>query len=88
MPRGNLHSLLHSGANVVVDTAQTIRFALQIAKGMAFLHSLERLTPEYHLNSFHVMVCILLMLKHYFFLLITSFEMNELICLMYFKYIL
>lgn len=59
MPRGNLHSLLHSGANVVVDTAQTIRFALQIAKGMAFLHSLERITPEYHLNSFHVMVCII-----------------------------
>lgn len=56
MSRGNLHSLLHSGANVVVDTAQTIRFAIQIAKGMAFLHSLERTIPEYHLNSFHVMV--------------------------------
>lgn len=57
MSRGNLHSLLHSGANVVVDTAQTIRFAIQIAKGMAFLHSLERTIPEYHLNSYHVMVC-------------------------------
>lgn len=56
MPRGSLHDLLHGAAGVVVDTAQAVRFALDIARGMAFLHSLERIIPEYHLNSFHVMV--------------------------------
>lgn len=58
MPRGSLHDLLHGAAGVVVDTAQAVRFALDIARGMAFLHSLERIIPEYHLNSFHVMVSI------------------------------
>jgi integrin-linked kinase len=56
MPRGSLYDLLHSAAGVVVDTAQAVRFALDIAKGMAYLHSLERIIPEYFLNSFHVMV--------------------------------
>lgn len=56
MPRGSLHDLLHGAAGVVVDTAQAVRFALDIARGMAFLHSLERIIPEYHLNSYHVMV--------------------------------
>lgn len=57
MPRGSLYDLLHGAAGVVVDTAQAVRFALDIARGMAFLHSLERIIPEYYLNSFHVMVC-------------------------------
>lgn len=56
MPRGSLYDLLHGAAGVVVDTAQAVRFALDIARGMAFLHSLERIIPEYYLNSFHVMV--------------------------------
>lgn len=56
MPRGSLHDLLHGANGVIVDTPQAVRFALDIAKGMAFLHSLERIIPEYHLNSFHVMV--------------------------------
>lgn len=56
MPRGSLHDLLHGAAGVVVDTAQAVRFALDIARGMAFLHSLERIIPEFLLNSFHVMV--------------------------------
>lgn len=54
--KGSLFDLLHSAAGVVVDTAQAIRFALDIAKGMAYLHSLERIIPEFFLNSFHVMV--------------------------------
>lgn len=58
MPRGSLHDLLHGAAGVVVDTAQAVRFALDIARGMAFLHSLERIIPQYHLNSYHVMVSI------------------------------
>uniref|UniRef100_A0A6B2EA51 Putative integrin-linked kinase n=1 Tax=Phlebotomus kandelakii TaxID=1109342 RepID=A0A6B2EA51_9DIPT len=56
MPRGSLHDLLHGAVGVVVDTAQAVRFALDIARGMAYLHSLERIIPEYHLNSYHVMI--------------------------------
>lgn len=56
MPRGSLHDLLHGAAGIVVDTAQAVRFALDVARGMAYLHSLERIIPEYHLNSFHVMI--------------------------------
>lgn len=48
--------MLHGQAGVVVDTAQAVRFAIDIARGMAYLHSLERIIPEYHLNSYHVMV--------------------------------
>jgi hypothetical protein len=58
MPRGSLYDLLHTAGGLVVDTAQAVRFALDIAKGMAYLHSLERIIPEYFLNSFHIMVCI------------------------------
>lgn len=60
MPRGSLHELLHSAAGVIVDTAQAVRFALDIARGMSFLHSLERIIPEYFLNTYHVMVSFLL----------------------------
>lgn len=57
MPRGSLFSILHEGGGgVVVDTAQALRFAVDVARGMAFLHSLERIIPQYHLNSRHVMV--------------------------------
>lgn len=56
MPRGSLHELLHGQAGVVVDTAQAVRFATDIARGMAYLHSLERLIPEFQLNSHHVML--------------------------------
>lgn len=56
MPEGSLYDLLHTNGRLVVDSAQAVRFALDIAKGMAYLHSLERIIPEYFLNSFHVMV--------------------------------
>lgn len=56
MPWGSLFSLLHEGAGVVVDTAQALRFAVDVARGMAYLHSLERITPQFHLNSRHVMI--------------------------------
>ena len=41
---------------VVVDTITALQFAHDIAKGMAFLHSLDRQMPRFHLNSKHVMV--------------------------------
>lgn len=56
MAWGSLYTLLHEGTGVVVDTAQALRFAVDVARGMAFLHSLERIIPQYHLNSRHVMI--------------------------------
>lgn len=56
MAWGSLYTLLHEGTGVVVDTVQALRFALDVARGMAFLHSLERIIPEYHLNSRHIMI--------------------------------
>ncbi|KDR11771.1 integrin-linked protein kinase [Zootermopsis nevadensis] len=56
MAWGSLYTLLHEGTGVVVDTAQALRFALDVARGMAFLHSLERIIPQYHLSSRHVMI--------------------------------
>ncbi len=38
------------------DASRAVEFALDVAKGMAFLHSLEREMPRFHLNSKHVMV--------------------------------
>ena len=56
MIHGSLYSVLHQGAGLVVDTAQAICFALDIARGMAFLHSLEKQLPHFTLSSKHVMV--------------------------------
>lgn len=57
MPHGSLYSVLHENhGGMVVDTAQAIRFALDVARGMAFLHSLEKQLPNLTLSSKHVMV--------------------------------
>ncbi|KAI5693468.1 hypothetical protein M8J76_005826 [Diaphorina citri] len=56
MAWGSLYALLHEGAGIVVDFAQALRFAVDVARGMAFLHSLERIIPQYQLNSRHVMI--------------------------------
>ncbi|XP_046390679.1 integrin-linked protein kinase [Ischnura elegans] len=68
LPHGSLYSLLHDAVNIntgdpsqpprppVVDTATALRFATDVARGMAFLHTLERIIPQYHLNSKHVMI--------------------------------
>ena len=55
-PIGSLYQVLHEGSNLVVDAPAAIQFAIDIAKGMAFLHSLERQLPRFFLNSRHVMV--------------------------------
>ncbi|CAM9095720.1 unnamed protein product, partial [Lampetra fluviatilis] len=41
---------------LVVDQAQAVKFALDVAKGFAFLHTLEPLIPRLHLNSRSIMV--------------------------------
>lgn len=56
VPIGSLYQVLHEGSGIVVDAATAIQFAIDVAKGMAFLHSLERQLPRFYLNSRHVMV--------------------------------
>lgn len=41
---------------LVVDQSQAVKFALDIASGMAFLHTLEPMVPRFYLNSKHIMV--------------------------------
>lgn len=54
---GSLYNVLHeSSGGIVVDNAQALKFAIDIARGMAFLHSLERTIPEYFLTSHHVVI--------------------------------
>uniref|UniRef100_A0A665WJ70 Scaffold protein ILK n=1 Tax=Echeneis naucrates TaxID=173247 RepID=A0A665WJ70_ECHNA len=42
--------------NFVVDQTQAVKFALDIACGMAFLHTLEPMIPRHYLNSKSVMI--------------------------------
>ena len=55
-PVGTMHEILHEGTGLVVDTSRAVDFALDVAKGMAYLHSLDRQMPRFHLNSKHVMI--------------------------------
>ncbi|CAL8334663.1 unnamed protein product, partial [Boreogadus saida] len=56
MPYGSLYNVLHEGTNFVVDQTQAVKFALDIACGMAFLHTLEPMIPRHSLNSKSVMI--------------------------------
>lgn len=56
MPLGSLYNILHQNKTRVVDNHQALTFALDIARGMAFLHSLNSMIPRLYLNSFHVMI--------------------------------
>ena len=56
VPLGSLYQVLHEGSGLVVDAAKAIQFAIDIAKGMSFLHSLDRTLPRFYLNSRHIMV--------------------------------
>jgi hypothetical protein len=47
---------------IVVDQNQALRFALDIARGMEFLHAMEPMIPNVTLNSKHVMVSFVLLL--------------------------
>ena len=50
-------------SGIVVDQNQSLRFAMDIARGMAFLHTIEPAVPNFLLTSKHVMVR-----DNYFFL--------------------
>jgi integrin-linked kinase len=56
MEFGSLYNILHEQTNVLIDHAQALRFALDIARGMSFLHSLDRMILRYYLSSKHVVV--------------------------------
>uniref|UniRef100_A0A7N6B1K8 Scaffold protein ILK n=1 Tax=Anabas testudineus TaxID=64144 RepID=A0A7N6B1K8_ANATE len=56
MPYGSLYNVLHEGTSFVVDQTQAVKFALDIACGMAFLHTLEPMIPRHYLNSKSVMI--------------------------------
>lgn len=46
----------YAPSDFVVDQTQAVKFALDIASGMAFLHTLEPMIPRHYLNSRSVMV--------------------------------
>ncbi|GFY49398.1 integrin-linked protein kinase homolog pat-4 [Trichonephila inaurata madagascariensis] len=58
MPFGSLYTVLHEGTGIVVDTAQALKFAIDICRGMAFLHTLDTHTfiEKLYLSSKHVMI--------------------------------
>jgi len=49
-------TVLHQGTGLVVDTNRAVQFAIDVAKGMAFIHSLDRQLPRLYLSSHHIMI--------------------------------
>ena len=57
MEHGSLYHALHEQNRLVIDNAQALRFAIDVARGMAFLHTLDlNIIDRFHLNSRHVYV--------------------------------
>ncbi|GBM04172.1 Integrin-linked protein kinase pat-4 [Araneus ventricosus] len=56
MPYGSLYTVLHESTGIVVDTAQALKFAIDICKGMAYLHTLEPYIERLYLSSKHIMI--------------------------------
>lgn len=56
LPHGSLFNILHGSSGMVVDQAQALKFAIDVARGMAFLHTLEPMIPNFQLSSKHIMV--------------------------------
>ncbi|XP_021339131.1 integrin-linked protein kinase-like isoform X1 [Mizuhopecten yessoensis] len=56
MPYGSLYNVLHGETGIVLDQNQTLRFAIDVARGMEFLHSMDPLIPNLLLTSKHVMI--------------------------------
>ena len=59
MDYGSLYHALHEQNRLVIDTSQALKFAIDIARGMAFLHTLDlNVIERFYLNSRHVYVSI------------------------------
>ena len=57
MPYGSLYHVLHEQSGIVVDQTQALKFAIDVARGMAFLHTLDvNIIEKFYLNSKHVYV--------------------------------
>ncbi|CAF0722202.1 unnamed protein product [Didymodactylos carnosus] len=56
MSCGSLFHVLHEDTNITLDFSRCLNFALDIAKGMEFLHQLQPLLASFHLNSKHVLI--------------------------------
>ena len=57
MRYGSLFNVLHEqSADVIIDHTQAVKFAVDIAKGMSFLHSMDPMVLRYYLSSKHVVV--------------------------------
>eukprot|EP00794_Sanderia_malayensis_P007501 gene7501-8332_t len=56
IPYGSLYDILHEGTGIVVDQVQAVKFAVDIAKGMVYLHSMDPLIPRLYLSSYHIMM--------------------------------
>ncbi|KAK5971931.1 Integrin-linked protein kinase [Trichostrongylus colubriformis] len=56
MPFGSLYNVLHEQSSVVIDHSQAVRFAVDIARGMSYLHSLDPPILRFYLSSKHVVV--------------------------------
>ena len=58
MPLGSLYSVLHEGRGIpVVDHAAILNFGVDIARGMEFLHALQRTqAPSFNLNPRHIVI--------------------------------
>ncbi|CAG2251355.1 ILK [Mytilus edulis] len=56
MPYGSLFNVLHGETGIVVDQNQALRFAIDIARGMEFLHTLEPMIPDLVITSKHIMI--------------------------------
>uniref|UniRef100_A0A3Q2P7Z2 Scaffold protein ILK n=1 Tax=Fundulus heteroclitus TaxID=8078 RepID=A0A3Q2P7Z2_FUNHE len=55
-PEALISHLLIPLPDFVVDQTQAVKFALDIASGMAFLHTLEPMIPRHYLNSKSIMI--------------------------------
>jgi hypothetical protein len=53
---GSLFSLMHEQTEMNPDFLTVVKFSIDIAKGMEFLHTLNQVYQNFHLNSKHVMV--------------------------------
>lgn len=56
LPLGSLFDLLHLNSQIVLDQSQGLNFAIDIARGMEFLHSIDPLLVNLNLNSKHVLI--------------------------------
>ena len=59
--------VLHLG--IVVDQAQALRFSIDIARGMEFLHTLEPMIHNFTLTSKHIMVSTINVIRISYFVL-------------------